>query len=182
MSMNYVALLRGINVGGNNKVDMKQLKAVFEATGMKSVRTYINSGNVVFKHREEKDATLTATLEQAIEKEFGFPVSVLVKSEAEVRMAVEATPPEWRNDKTMKCDVVFLWDSVDVETALSQLRARDGIDDVRTAPGIIVWKVDRENATKNGLLKMAGTLLYKQVTIRNINTTRKLLQIMEKEY
>ena len=97
-------------------------------------------------------------------------------------MAVEATPPEWRNDKTMKCDVVFLWDSVDVETALSQLRARDGIDDVRTAPGIIVWKVDRENATKNGLLKMAGTLLYKQVTIRNINTTRKLLQIMEKEY
>jgi uncharacterized protein (DUF1697 family) len=180
--MNYVALLRGINVGGNNKVDMVRLKVVFERVGMRSVRTYINSGNVVFENGNEKDTTLTAMLEQAIEKEFGFPVSVLVKSEVEVRMAVEATPREWRNDKTMKCDVVFLWDGVNVETALSQLRARDRIDEVRTAPGIIIWKVDRENATKNGLLKMAGTPLYKQVTIRNINTTRKLLQIMEEKY
>lgn len=176
--MQYVALLRGINVGGNNKVDMKQLKGVFESVGMTSVRTYINSGNVLFQHDKEKDATLTVALERAIEREFGFHVSVLVKSEDEMRMAIEATPEEWHNDKTMKCDVVFLWDGMSAQEARKELRARDGIDEVREVPGVIIWKVDRENATRNGLLKMAGTPLYKQVTVRNINTTRKLLELM----
>lgn len=177
--MNYVALLRGVNVGGNNKVDMKQLKGVFEAAGMQHVRTYINSGNVLFEHDKEKDVILTATLERAIEKAFGFPVGVLVKSETELREVVNVTPDKWRNDTEMKCDVVFLWDGLSEQAVISQLSAREGIDEVRTVPGVIVWKVDRKNAGKNGLLKMAGTPLYKQVTIRNINTTRKLLTLMD---
>lgn len=176
--MKYVALLRGINVGGNSKVDMKQLKAMFESAGMSAVRTYINSGNVIFEHSRERDPALTKSLERAIEKGFGFHVGVLVKSEDEIRMVVEATPTEWRNDQTMKCDVVFLWDGVTAEQALTQLHAREGIDEVRILPGILIWKVDRQNATKNGLLKIMGTPLYKQVTIRNINTTRKLLEIL----
>lgn len=180
--MNYVALLRGINVGGNNKVDMKHLKAVFETAGMRSVRTHINSGNVLFEHDKEKDAALTAQLEQAIENEFGFHVSVLVKSESELRAVIEAVPTGWCNDQTMKCDVVFLWDGMSAQEARKELRARDGIDEVREVPGVIIWKVDRENATRNGLLKMAGTPLYKQVTIRNINTVRKLVQMMEEKY
>lgn len=177
--MNYVALLRGINVGGNNKVDMKQLKFVFEAAGMQDVRTYINSGNVLFEHDKAKDAALVATLELAIEREFGFHVSVLVKSEDEMQQIANIVPEKWCNNQSMKCDVVFLWDGCSVDAAISQLRVRRGIDEVRTVSGSIIWKVDRKNASKNGLIKIAGTSLYKQVTIRNINTVRKLLALMD---
>jgi uncharacterized protein (DUF1697 family) len=176
--MQYVALLRGINVGGTNKVDMKQLKAVFESVGMREVKTYINSGNVLFEHGAEKDEALVRTLENAIEKEFGFHVNVLVKSKAELQAVVEAMPTDWHNGGVMKCDVVFLWDGMTVNQALAELKAREGIDEVRTVPGVIIWKVDRKNVGKSGLLRMMGTPLYKKVTIRNSNTTRKLLDIL----
>lgn len=177
--MVYVALLRGINVGGKNKIDMKCLRLVFEMVGMRSVRTYINSGNVLFEHDAQKDAVLTVMLERAIEKAVGFHVSVLVKSASELKTVIAAVPSNWCNDRTMKCDVVFLWDGSDVTMALSQLRIQEGIDEVRTVLGVIVWKVDRVNAGKSGLLKLTGTPLYKQVTIRNINTVRKLLDLMK---
>lgn len=177
--MNYAALLRGINVGGNHKVDMKRLKAAVEAAGMQSVRTYINSGNVLFEHDESDNNRLAALLEGAIEQAFGFPVAVLVKSEEELRQIVAAVPDEWRNDMTMKCDVVFLWKGLMADEVSAALNAREGIDEMRTAPGAIIWKVDREHATKSGLVKIVGTPLYRQVTVRNINTTRKLLALLE---
>jgi uncharacterized protein (DUF1697 family) len=70
--MVYVALLRGINVGGKNKVEMKRLKAVFEAAGMESVRTYISSGNVIFSSSIRSKARLAKLLEEAIAKRFRF--------------------------------------------------------------------------------------------------------------
>lgn len=176
--MKYVALLRGINVGGNSRVEMSRLKAVFEVAGMGSVKTYINSGNVVFTYDKLDSRQLAELLEDGIEHEFGFRVNVLVKSMPEIEAAVDVTPSHWHNGTTMKCDVVFLWGQISAEAALSELKARDGVDEVRSAPGVIIWKVDRENATRNGLLKMAGTPLYKQVTIRNINTVRKILELL----
>lgn len=177
--MKYVALLRGINVGGNNKVEMKRLKAVFENAGMAGVGTYINSGNVIFSHDKQKDSTLTAILESSIEIEFGFHVGVLIKSKEEIEEVLAVVPAEWQNDKSMKCDVVFLWEGMDEKSAIEQLKARDGIDEFRVVPGVVVWKVDRENASRSGLLRIMGTPLYKQVTVRNINTTRKLLELMQ---
>ncbi|MDQ3501393.1 MAG: DUF1697 domain-containing protein, partial [Actinomycetota bacterium] len=76
--MVYVALLRGINVGGKNKVEMKKLKATFEGAGMTDVTAYINSGNVVFKSTARKAAELEAKLEKAIERDFGFSIKVLL--------------------------------------------------------------------------------------------------------
>jgi uncharacterized protein (DUF1697 family) len=70
----YVALLRGINVGGKNKMEMARLKATFESAGMKDVTTYINSGNVVFTDNRRKPATINRTLEKAIEADFGFAI------------------------------------------------------------------------------------------------------------
>ncbi|MEO5949113.1 MAG: DUF1697 domain-containing protein [Candidatus Saccharimonas sp.] len=177
--MQYVALLRGINVGGNSKVEMKRLKEVFEHADMEDVRTYINSGNVLFTHVQADTHTLTTTLEADIEKEFGFSVPVLVKSHQELRQAVEAIENDWRNDSTMKCDVLFAWESLATDTLIAQLKPREGIDEVRTAPGAVIWKVDRENATRSGLLKIMGTPAYRQVTVRNCNTARKLLAMME---
>jgi uncharacterized protein (DUF1697 family) len=177
--MRYVALLRGINVSGNNKVDMRELKAVFEDAGMRAVRTYINSGNVVFEAPDAEDrAALAARLAGAIRDRFGFEVPVLLRSLDQVRAALAPLPDDWANGDAMKCDVVFLADGLTAEDVLAQVPPRPGVDTAIAAPGALIWKVDRANATRNGLLKLVGTPLYQQVTVRNCNTARKLLALM----
>lgn len=177
--MVYVALLRGINVGGKNRVEMKQLKAVFEEAGMTSVRTYINSGNVIFSSTIRARARLVDLLENAITQRFGFKIDVLVRDTKSMRAVVDAMPGHWTNDQTMKCDVMFLWDDVARPSVLKQLRFKPEMEDVRYASGAVIWRVDRKNVTKSGMMKLVGTPLYKRMTIRNCNTTRKLLELME---
>lgn len=175
----YVALLRGINVGGANKVDMRELTAAFEAAGMTSVRTYINSGNVVFASEVSDRAQLTSMLEMAVEERFGLGVRVFVRDSDQIRSVVEALPRDWVNDGAAKCDVFFLWDEVDRPAVLEQLEWDPAIDDVRYTPGAVIRRVDRKNAARSRLTKVVGTPLYRQITIRNCNTVRKLLQLIE---
>jgi len=178
-NMRYVALLRGINVGGNNIVSMSELKSVFETVGMSDVRTYINSGNVVFASRSTDQVKLTDGLQSAIAERFGFPVPVLVLNIDKLRSILSAVPDEWVNDKNMRCDVMFLWPDVDNAHVLDGLKIRPELEDVVYTPGAIVWRIDRVNATKSGLVKIIGTPLYRQLTGRNCSTARKLLQLME---
>ena len=177
--MVYVALLRGVNVGGKNKVDMKQLKAAFEEAGMTSVRTYINSGNVIFSSSLRSRARLTKVLEEAIERAFGFRVEVLVRDLKSMRAVVKALPRTWVNDATTKCDVMFLWDEVARPSVVKELPIKAEIEDVKYVSGALLWRVDRNSVTRSGLMKLVGTPLYKRMTIRNCNTTRKLLELME---
>jgi uncharacterized protein (DUF1697 family) len=178
--MIFVALLRGINVGGKNKVDMAVLKSVFEDAGMSKVTTYINSGNVVFSSRARSRTNLASGLEKAIAERFGFEVRVLVRNLEDMRTVVGALPPDWVNDRqTMRCDVMYLWDEVDGPDVLGDVIVKAGIDDVRQVPGALLWKVDRDKVTKSGMAKLIGTPLYKQMTIRNSTTARKLLELME---
>lgn len=177
--MTYVALLRGINVGGKNKVEMKRLKAVFEEVGMTSVRTYINTGNVIFSTTLRGRPRLVKLLEEAIAQRFGFQINVVVRDVKRMRAVVKAMPSHWINDKTMKSDVMFLWDDVDRPSVLNQLQIKPDLDDVRYVPGAVIWRVDRKDVTRSGLMKLVGTSLYKRMTIRNCNTTRKLLELME---
>ncbi len=172
--MNYVALLRGINVGGNTRVDMKWLREACEALGWHEVRTYINSGNVVFVHDSADTLDLARALKDRIADELALTVEVIVRSADEIRAVLEATPTEWRNDATMKCDVVFVWEGISPEQELTLLNPRSGIDEVRTTTRALIWKVDRINATRSGLLKMMSMPLYRKTTVRNINTVRKL--------
>jgi uncharacterized protein (DUF1697 family) len=175
----YVALLRGINVGGKNKVDMKQLKADFEAAGMTSVRTYINSGNVIFSSRDRSRARLIEVLEDAIARSFGFRVPLLVRDLRNMRTVGKALPTTWVNDDTTKCDVMFLWDDVARPSVIKELSIKPEIEDVKYVAGTLLWRVDRGAVTRSGLMKLAGTPLYKRMTIRNCNTARKLLELME---
>lgn len=178
-TMIFVALLRGINVGGNNKVDMKQLKGVFEDLGLKNVKTYINSGNIIFEDTSHTPKKLVTLLEKAIEKNFGFAVKVLIRDINSIKKIHKALPNSWVNDDTMKCDVMFLWESVDSKKVLDDVVIKENIDDVKYVAGAILWRLDRKNAGKSGIMKLIGTKLYKQMTIRNCNTLRKLVTLME---
>jgi uncharacterized protein (DUF1697 family) len=177
--MIYVALLRGINVGGKNKVVMGRLKATFEDAGMKDVTTYINSGNVVFKDNRRKPATIAAALEKVIERDFGFHIEVLLRDLPAIKKLLNSLPKRWTNDADMRCDVLFLWDRFDRKDILRELRIKPEIEDVKYVPGAILWRVDRSNVMRSSLPKVIGTDLYKGMTIRNCTTVRKLGDLMQ---
>lgn len=177
--MVYVALLRGINVGGKNKVEMKKLKATFEGAGMTDVTAYINSGNVVFKSTARKAAELEAKLEKAIERDFGFSIKVLLRNLTSMKRLDQALPANWTNDSEMRCDVLFLWKEFDKPSVVKELPTKPELDEVMYVPGAIIWRVDRTNVTRSGMPRLVGSALYKGMTIRNCNTARKLTAIME---
>jgi len=78
----------------------------------------------------------------------------------------------------MKSDVMFLWDEIDDESVLENLVIKPTIDTVIYVPGAILWSVDKQNVTKSGMSKIIGSKIYKQVTVRNVNTARKIYELM----
>lgn len=177
-SVKYVALLRGINVGGKNAVSMAVLKQVFEALGFANVKTYINSGNVLFSTNESID-NLDTKIEQAIEAMFGFRVPVVIRSQSSIAHIIASVPDDWANNADWKVDVMFLWQDFDNKKVLEQVVMKPELDDVQYLPGAIVWRVAQPHVTRSGLMRIAGTDLYKHMTIRNLNTVRKLHGLMQ---
>jgi uncharacterized protein (DUF1697 family) len=175
--MKYVALLRGINVGGKSIVSMAELRAVTEQAGMANVTTYINSGNLLFES-DLKKSEITDLLTKTIEQAFGLPIMVIVLAKDDVLRLAKALPSHWTNGADMKCDVMFLHANVDHANIVKQLKVTPEIDNIVYAPGAVMWAVDRKHVTKSGLLKIIGTPLYKQMTVRNCNTLRKLVTLL----
>jgi uncharacterized protein (DUF1697 family) len=175
--MKYLALLRGINVGGNCKVEMKRLRSLFEGLGFENVVTYINSGNVVFESDLDVNG-LVEMIEVAILVEFGFGVKTLVRSSENILKLVESIPEKWRNDIDQKCDVLFLWDEFDSVDTLKLILQNPDVDTLIYRAGAIIWHVDRTYYKLSGMRKFVGTKVYKGMTARNVNTVRKLAQML----
>lgn len=176
--MRYLALLRGVNVGGANKVSMAELKQAFERAGMTGVRTYINSGNVIFSTDAGDRELLTGRLADAVRAQTGVATDIQLRTPDELATIVAALPVEWRNDHTAKCDVVFLQPDVETADILEELGPRPGIEEAVHVPGAVIWRVDRKDAARSRLTRIVGTRLYARVTVRNCNTTRKLLDLL----
>jgi uncharacterized protein (DUF1697 family) len=177
--MIYAALLRGINVGGNNKIDMKLLKDTFLRVGMEGVKTYINSGNVIFIDNKHPKLELPGIIELAILEDFKLDIKVLVRSVVEFEDMMSMLPESWGNNEIMKSDVLFLSEDFDRESVLGEIILKPEIDTALYAPGAILWSVSRSDVTKSGMQKLIGTKIYKAITIRNVNTARKIFEIMK---
>ncbi|MCC5894748.1 MAG: DUF1697 domain-containing protein [Alkalibacterium sp.] len=176
--MKYVALLRGINVGGKNKLNVEELKRTVENSGMTSVSTYINSGNVIFENEDLDKGELSLVLKEVILKTFGLNIDILIRSRTDLSIVMETLPKDLKNDKTMKSDVLFLFEEIDNESILNDLTIKQGIDTVCYVPGALIWTVDRNQVSKSGMMKLAGSALYKKMTLRNVNTTRHLYELL----
>lgn len=175
MTVTSLALLRGINVGGKHRVPMADLRTSFEALGMTGVATYIASGNVLFTPPDKlPQAELTAQIESRLADDFGFPIPVLVVPGPDLDRIHDAIPPDWHNDDAHKTDVLFLFPELHGPDALTHFPIKPGIDEARYESGAVIWRVSRKDQTRTGLTAIVGTALYKQVTIRNVNTVRKL--------
>jgi uncharacterized protein (DUF1697 family) len=173
--MKYIALLRGINVGGNNKVEMKSLKALFESLGCTSVSTYINSGNVLFESDETKE-NLHKRAETALKNEFGFNIPLLIKTKQEIQKIADAIPETWQNDSEQKTDVAYLFDEIDSAETANILPVIKEFIDIKYVKGAIIWNVNRKDLNKCRLAKIVSHKLYKSMTIRNVNTVRYLAE------
>jgi uncharacterized protein (DUF1697 family) len=178
MLVTYVTFLRAINVGGNSIVSMAALKDVFAGLGFSDVRTYINSGNVIFSTSAAETTTLAARIEKAIEKQTGLPIKALVLSRTALKKIVDFIPAGWVDDRVMRCYVILLWKELDDRKILAQLPSSPAIEDVRYTPGAAIWRVDRKNQGKSKMTRIVGTPLYKQLTIRSVNTIRKINELL----
>jgi uncharacterized protein (DUF1697 family) len=172
--MVYVAFLRGVNVGGKGIVSMAAIKEALIALGLSDVRTYINSGNVIFSTRASDARPLTARIEKALEQHTGMAIKVLVIDHRTLKKMVDAIPRNWVDDKTMRTYVLLLWKELDDRGILERLPIKPGVDELKYTPGAVVWRVDRENVGKSHMNRIVGTPMYKNITIRSANTMRKL--------
>lgn len=176
--MVFIALLRGVNVGGNRKVEMKKLKKIFEFLDYSNVITYLNSGNIVFESTKKQEVVQNEILKN-IENEFGFPIQTLVKSDREIRKINNAIPKEWENNAEQKTDVAFLFPEVDSKIIIDELPIKKEFIDIRYVKGAIIWNVKKKEYNKSHLNKVVGIKLYKQMTVRNVNTVRRLVEISQ---
>jgi uncharacterized protein (DUF1697 family) len=172
----HVALLRGINVGGNNRIVMKELAECFRTGGYAEVSTYINSGNVLFSSVQRPEPEV---LEALIAERFNLPIPVLVRSHDEMAEVVAQAPPEL-DDPELRPDVWFLRPGLSPADALAGMpEPHPEVDRLWTGPGVLYTTRVAALATKSRVGKVVGTKLYKEMSIRNGNTTRKLLALLD---
>lgn len=110
-----------------------------------------------------------------IKETFGLDISVLIVSEIHFRKIVLSIPNDWENNVEMKSDILFLFDEVDTPTIVSEFKVQHELIEFNYVSGAVILKVTRENLVKSQLSKLAGQALYKRMTIRNVNTARKIL-------
>ncbi|HSW80121.1 MAG TPA: DUF1697 domain-containing protein [Candidatus Saccharimonadales bacterium] len=177
----YVVFLRGINVGGKNKIAMAELRNCLEELGFSHVATYIASGNIILtsnkpasKIKDQIEATLVKTFK--LDSEL---IKVLVLNRSQLQSIVDSRPKDF-GDKpdTYHSDAIFLID-IDAATAMSVFNPREGVDRVWPGDGVIYSQRLSSLRTKSRLSKIVGTIAYKSMTIRNWNTTLALLKMIK---
>jgi uncharacterized protein (DUF1697 family) len=171
--MKYVVLLRGVNVGGKRKVEMGRLRNLLEASGFQKIQTYLNSGNIIFES-EKALAQLQKEMAKLLEKEFSFSIPFLIKTSEEMRQVASSIPETWHNNSDEKTDVAYLFPEISEKDVLAELPWDTDYIELCMAPGVIVWHIERENLNRSRLSKIVGHQVYQLMTVRNVNTARRL--------
>lgn len=178
--MKYLALLRGINVGGNNIIKMTALKSCFEENGFKNVVTYIQSGNVIFESDQKDLATLTTQIEKVLSKKFNYASRVVVVSQMQLKGVVKNAPQKFgKNPAEYRYDVIFLKTPLAAKEAMKSISVKDGVDEVSLGKGALYFSRLISKAAQSKMVKIITMPIYQNLTIRNWNTTTKLLVLME---
>ena len=176
----YVALLRGINVGGKNIVRMTDLRAAFEDAGYAAVSTYIQSGNVLFES-DRPSTELESHIETLLERAFGLSLVVVVRSHQQLRNVVTRAPDSFgAAPDTYHSDVIFLKAPLSSSQALRAVDLRDGVDQAWPGTRVLYFSRLSERLSQSRLSRIASTKQYQNMTIRNWNTTTKLLTLLDK--
>lgn len=177
--MKFIALLRGINVGGNNKVAMSVLKTCFEEVGFTNVITYINSGNIIFESTLTDTDTLIEMCETAIEKQFGFRIICTVLSAEQLLESLKHAP-KWWNQGEAKHNAIFVIAPRKAEEITAEIgQVNPEYERVEAYHPVIFWSAPIKTFSRTRYSKIMGSKTYQSVTIRNANTTMKLAELCQ---
>jgi uncharacterized protein (DUF1697 family) len=176
----YVALLRGINVGGRNLIGMPALKACFEELGFQNVRTYIQSGNVLFEAAGSDQAKLTKQIEESLSETFNYESRVVLRSRKQMKDVVTHAPDGFGSDPaTYRYDAIFLKEPLTAAQAMKSVKTKEGVDQAFAGKGVLYFSRLISRATQSQLARIITMPVYQSMTIRNWNTTTKLLHMLE---
>jgi uncharacterized protein (DUF1697 family) len=176
----YVALLRGINVGGHNIIRMTDLKACFETLGLQDVSTYIQSGNVIFSSDESGIAKLTEQIESALSKTFNYKSRLVLRSKKQLKAIITKAPKGFgTKPDTYRYDVIFLKGPLTAAKAMKSVTMEEGVDKVYAGTGVLYFSRLISKASQSHIARLVTLPVSQNMTIRNWNTTTKLLALME---
>jgi len=175
--MRYVAFLRGINVGGHNKIKMEILREMFAALRYENVRTYINSGNVIFEASESDENSLAAEIERAIQSEFSLSIKVMIRTIDEIKDVIKNNPfdGQFENDKDLH--VLFL-DEEPPEDKCQLLLSNNNENELFTVRNREIFCLLRVGVLDSLLGKdYIGKKLKVSATARNWRTVNKIMEL-----
>lgn len=174
--MTYIALLRGINVGGNNLIKMADLKRAMENIGCTNVKTLIASGNVIF-NSTLKEKSIIKKLEIGLSAEFDMDLRVVVRTLTDVKKVVRHAPNNWEKGEDIRRYIAFVRPPKSMEDVIKEMDIKEGVDSVQSGDGVVYMATKLSGLTKSRFSKLAGKPMYKDITIRNYTTVKKLVDI-----
>ena len=179
--MKYVLLLRGINVGGKNKVAMSDLKDMISKLGYKNVITYINSGNIIFDANDNKEI-VRDKLSHMLET-FPFSINKVILTQEEYLDEI-SNLPEWWSEELFRRDVLFYSDEVDYSRMKERIKMMPLNDEmVHFGKKAVFWgKCNEKNYLSTSYHKLLmKESFYKSITIRNARTFEKIIELLSKK-
>ena len=173
----YIALLRGINISGKNKLAMSGLKTGFAGLGFSEVATYLNSGNVVFSCAVSDKAFLAAEIQAMIKNRFNLDIPVFIALQEELHELLNNAPDWWGNeDKEIYDNLIFILPPLSYEELYRELGDPiAGYEKVQNYKNAVFWSFSRKDYQKtNWWSKTAASGVSGMITIRTANTVRKI--------
>ncbi len=173
-----IALLRGINVSGKNKVPMVELKEGFEVLGFQEVKTYLNSGNVIFSSDGDDVRSFTNQIEAMIKNQFGLDIPVFVISKEELEDILRNAPDWWGNEnKEIYDNLIFIIPPATFAEVFNEIgEPKEELEKIKDYKEAVFWSFSRKDYQKtNWWSKTASTSISKKLTIRTANTVKKIV-------
>ena len=177
--MEYVALLRGINVGGNNKVVMSELREQIEAAGFGHVRTYINSGNLLFEAEAPRE-DVAQRVEDLLARHYDFPIRLALLTGQDYLAQLDELP-DWWHGEVARRDALFYTRGLDRDHVRERIEAMElGDEAVHFGEHAVFWgKFDEKSFLKTAYHKrLLREDFYRQVTIRSGSTVEKIAAML----
>lgn len=176
----YVALLRGINISGKNKISMTELKGCLTEAGFHKVITYLNSGNVIFSCDSENESTLACRLEKLIKDKFDLDIPVFVTDIESIHEALCNAPDWWGTEnKEIYDNLIFVMPPATADEISDKIgEPTENLEKIYIYKNNIFWSFDRKNYSKaNWWKKTASAGIGERITIRTANTVRKIVEL-----
>ncbi|WP_136708286.1 DUF1697 domain-containing protein [Agromyces sp. H66] len=174
----YVALLRGINVGGKNPIGMQDLAECFRAAGYEEVRTHLQSGNVLFSSSRRSGSDVEETIERMLRQRFDIPIPAIVRSRDELDATVASAPAD-HGSAELRSDVFFLKHPLTADVVMAQMPdLRAGVDAIVPGPGALYFSRVAAQAGKTRITRLMAMPVFQQMTVRTWRTTTRLLGVL----